>query len=85
MNITLGNSVRLPLRSHPEFNPARPLQVSKTVPINLAVPPKPSPTEPAGLPPAGSPQRKSDTQLFLQRVFGLNVQLSPPTPSALAD
>jgi hypothetical protein len=84
MNIILGNSVRLPLRSHLEIIPALPLAVAKTT-TNIAVSPQPSPTEPAALSAAGSPQRRSDTQLFLQRVFGVNVQLSPPTPSALAD
>ena len=85
MNIILGNSVRLPFHSQPELIPEMPLQLSQLMPDTLVVPPKPSPTEPAALSSAGSPQRKSDTQLFLQRVFGLNVQLSPPTPSALAD
>lgn len=85
MNIILGNSVRLPLRPQLQLTPAAPLPFPQSVTAANETFLHASANEPAVLPPAGSLQRKSDTQLFLQQVLGLNVQLSPPTPSALAD
>jgi hypothetical protein len=83
MNIILGNSIRLPLRTHLQIIPARPYVFSETKTTVSSTPP--STHEPAGSLTAGSPRRKSDTQMFCQRAFGLNLQLYPPSPSALAD
>jgi hypothetical protein len=87
MNLLLGNSVRLPFRSQPDVMPAVPAQFygETKETATFAVEPKLSPINAGDVAPTDSHTDRHDTQLFMLRVVGLNVQLFPQAPSALAD
>ena len=85
MNITLGNSVRLPLGTEPWIEAAIPVEFSEMPVLKISVNPPPSATGPAAPNAAGPLPRSAAEQAFEEPFDQFDELLTPLGSTALSD